>query len=101
MAAAKVYPASASPEIQLRMTGSNYQRAIQRYRPGSYPGHLVLILSEESHARGTFSEWEKLTAQGADVYTVPGDHLSYLREHVDTTAEQLKVCLGKGKAQAE
>ena len=100
--AAKIYPAYAPPEIQLRIQlrqlGDNYQKAIQRYRPVPYPGHLVLIISEKRlHARCSFSEWERLAAHGAEIHTVPGDHLSYLREHVHTTAEQLQTCLDKAQ----
>jgi len=100
--AARIWPTYTPPEIQLRIQlrqlGDNYQKAIQCYRPGPYPGHLVLIISDEGlHARRSFSEWERLAAHGAEIHTVPGDHLSYLREHVHTTAEQLQTCLNKAQ----
>jgi thioesterase domain-containing protein len=93
--AAKMFPASAPPEIRLREAGVSYQKAIQRYRPEPYPGHLVLLVSEGHHAQHPVSGWERLAEQGAKLYIVPGDHTSYIREHDQTTTKQLQACLKK------
>lgn len=95
--AAKIFPAAAQPEIWLRKAGIRYQKAIRRYRPEPYPGHLVLLISEGNLAQQPVSGWEKLAAQGTELHTVPGDHTSYIREHDRTTATKLTLCLNKAQ----
>ena len=90
---AKMYPATAPLEIQLRQIGISYQKAIRHYRPAHYPGHLVLLVSEGNSSQNYVLGWETLAEQGTEIYTVPGDHLSYIKEHVHTTAEQLQAIL--------
>ncbi|WPD23243.1 MAG: amino acid adenylation domain-containing protein [Candidatus Electrothrix scaldis] len=92
-------PKEVSPEMQFknrkRMFKKNYIEVTKNYRKKFYSGRLVLLLCEENYTRNSFSDWGTLAEQGAEIYTVPGDHLSYLREHVHTTAEQLQACLDK------
>jgi amino acid adenylation domain-containing protein len=70
-----------------------YVETLRRYTPKSYNGSVRLILSTESEARGSMSAWSSVVRGNLEAYVVPGDHETYIRDHVKAAAEQLKKCL--------
>jgi len=85
------------PAAQLQHPTNNYQKTLMRYLPKVYPGHLVLMISEGNYKQNSCLGWETLAAQGSEIYILPGDHISYIREHPQTVANQLKACLDKAQ----
>lgn len=49
----------------------------------------ALLLSQESAHQGVPAAWQDLLAQVPSISVVPGDHRSYLADHVDKTARHL------------
>ena len=39
--------------------------------------------------------WDQLALGGLEIHKLPGDHDSYIREHVQSAAKELRECLGK------
>lgn len=69
-------------------------RAIQAYIPQAYSGDITLFHASDEVIAGLenpVAAWEKFTAGKVNVYTVPGDHYSILKEtNVQVLATELK-----------
>lgn len=79
----------------------SYSRAIRRYRPGPYPGKMILLVNDELYRRSLpHLGWDGLVAEGVEVHKVPGDHMSYIRGHIDVTATTIRECLEKAGARS-
>jgi thioesterase domain-containing protein/acyl carrier protein len=97
-------PAAPAPSAYARRMDACFRdlrranrRALHRYRPGRYPGRLVLFLAESTTItpkQGERTAWTGLASGGADVHTVPGMHETMLHEpHVAVLAERLRPYL--------
>jgi len=78
-------------------------RAIARYTPRLYAGRITLFLATESTDRFIHDrrmKWGECTAEGLDVYLVPGgNHSNILQEpQVKLLADKLKACLNRAQA---
>jgi amino acid adenylation domain-containing protein len=97
MLIAKFHINSVPPAQQIQQVSNEYEKTLMRYRPKVYPGSLVLLVSEGNYKQNPTSGWETLAKQGLEIYKLPGDHTSYIREEVQTTAKQLKACLDEAQ----
>nr|MBA3413817.1 AMP-binding protein [Chloroflexia bacterium] len=66
---------------------------LYRYRPRPYGGRIVLVENEAWHRDHPDSEWAAVAAGGLEVEVVPGDHRTYLVEHLDVVADRLRAKL--------
>jgi thioesterase domain-containing protein/acyl carrier protein len=72
--------------------GKIYAEAHRNYVPRSYTGRAVYLKSDEAHDH--VDGWNKFAAQGLDVHSVPGDHLTMLDEpQLQSLADTLRQCL--------
>ncbi len=58
------------------------RQALRLYRPGPWPGRIVLVRAEATVAADTsaaFQAWADLAGEGAEVHVLPGDHYSLPR----------------------
>jgi thioesterase domain-containing protein/acyl carrier protein len=76
----------------------SYLDVLQRCRPESYEGPLTLFYAKETNRQATIKKWKKLVPGAVEICYVPGDHETYIREHVDVLAKQLRLCLDKAAA---
>jgi amino acid adenylation domain-containing protein len=67
---------------------ATYVGSLLRWRPERFDGTVSFIESAEGTPEGSSAQWAKLAA-GARVARVPGDHHTYIREHVDSVAAAL------------
>ena len=74
---------------------TGYLRILYRYRPRRYPGRITMLVNEVDARRHPDFGWRRLAAGGLTIYTVPGDHYSYIRDHAKNIAERLRDCLEK------
>ncbi|MDF5711727.1 MAG: amino acid adenylation domain-containing protein [Nostoc sp. S4] len=62
-----------------------------------YPSHVTLFRAKLKSSKAYFDPqggWGRLALGGVEVYEIPGDHNSILREpHVQVLAKKLKACL--------
>jgi amino acid adenylation domain-containing protein len=70
----------------------SYMDTLRRYRPRAYHGPVSIIASQQDESDPT-AGWANVVRGEIAVHSVPGDHNSYIRDHVKETAMQLKVCL--------
>jgi len=71
-------------------------REATKHRPAPYPGGAIFITSQHNVEEGIAKPWRRLMEGGLQVITVPGNHETYLREQVATTAEALRWALDAG-----
>jgi glycosyltransferase involved in cell wall biosynthesis len=90
------------PDIGARQIGhyldvlrANTQ-AMQDYTPRVYPGRVIVFRADEQPAgdHDPSLGWSGLAAEGLEVYSIPGNHSTMVREpHVQALAERLNACL--------
>jgi len=80
-----------APAMRLRDT---YVDTLRRYHPGPYGGPLGLILSEEFSGEAA-RQWARVATGPTEVLPTPGDHESYIRDHVRDAAGRLRECLSR------
>jgi len=78
----------------------SYSRAIYRYRPKAYVGRLILLVHDDIERADPTLGWKKFVRGGIEVCTVPGNHNTYIRDHVETTAERLREYLEAAETKA-
>ena len=75
--------------------------AVRDYVPQVYSGRVTLFRSaEQPWWMGSDRQlgWGGLAADGLELYEVPGDHLSIIREDVRVLSEHFSTCLDRAQA---
>ena len=80
----------AGPVLDERKRLAHYPRMLMGHRLAPYAGRLTLLLPSEARESGTESGWTSAPTGGIDIQLLPGDHLSYIREHAATAAAKLR-----------
>jgi amino acid adenylation domain-containing protein len=73
-----------------------YPQSMLRYRPKPYSGRLTIVVNREEFGRDGTPDCSRFAQGGIDTHMVPGNHHSYIREHAESAAAQLRACLQKG-----
>jgi len=77
-----------------------YWLAVFRYRPQPYPGRITVFVNEECYSADPTLGWNDLAAGGLEVHKIPGNHHTYITEHIQVVAEELRECLERASAEA-
>ena len=77
----------------VRHVREEYIKTLRRYRPLPYPGRIDLLVSEDYYGRTPAMGWDDIAVGSLENHMLPGNRNSYLGEHVQATAKQLKTCL--------
>ena len=85
---------SRSRRIQRRQ--ESYVQILRGYRPRPYKGRVSLIYNENAFAIDPLGGWKHLLSGNVASYCAPGNHETYIREHVVSLAKLLRQCLEKG-----
>jgi thioesterase domain-containing protein/acyl carrier protein len=72
-----------------------YPQSLLRYRPKPYSGRLTVVVNREEFGRARAPDCSRFAQGGIDTHPVPGNHHSYIREHAESAAAQLRACLQK------
>jgi surfactin synthase thioesterase subunit len=70
-------------------------QTLRAYRPKPYKGHVSLIYNENAYAVDPLGGWSNLISGDVHSYRAPGDHETYIREHVQSLAKLVRQCLEK------
>jgi len=70
-----------------------YRRVLRWQNPKPYEGQVHILLNEEYYSRDRTLGWGQLALKGLEIHKVPGDHDTYIREHIKATAQKLRHCL--------
>jgi hypothetical protein len=75
--------------------------ARKRYRANwpteCYPGALAVVVNEQWYGFDRSYGWRGTAARGVEVYSIPGDHISYMLEHVPLVADRIRDCLDRAR----
>jgi amino acid adenylation domain-containing protein len=72
-----------------------YCLAVMRYRLRPYDGRITLLVNEEWYRSDPNLRWADLANGGVELRTIPGNHLTYITEHIQVLARELKECLDR------
>ena len=70
-----------------------YRRVLRWHNPKPYEGQVHLLVNEKYYSRDRTLGWGQLALKGLEIHKLPGDHDTYLREHIKVTAQKLRHCL--------
>ena len=70
-----------------------YRRVLRWHNPKLYGGQVHVLVNEEYYTRDRTLGWGKLALKGLEIHKLPGNHDTYIREHVKDTAQELRLCL--------
>jgi amino acid adenylation domain-containing protein len=73
--------------------GDSYRRTLYRYRPQPYFGKITVLANQAWLKVNPTLGWDRYAKGGLEIIKLPGDHLSYLREHAAKTASELRRIL--------
>ena len=57
---------------------------------GAYRGKVTLLIDETSQRTLGNLGWDEVPTGGLETHVLPGDHLSYIREHAPAAAAKLR-----------
>jgi aspartate racemase len=89
--------ANLSTNVDDRAGSVAYALALLSYKPRPYEGSLTLLISEDLYREGRVHSWTDFATQGTEVYAVPGNHTTYIREQAQVLAQYLRACLNKAQ----
>ncbi len=70
-----------------------YPPTLMSHKLRAYPGHVILLVDEESSRLYGTLGWEKAAIGSLHCEVLPGDHISYIREHSESAARKLRELL--------
>ena len=70
-----------------------YRRVLRSHNPKPYEGPIHILVNEEYYTRDHTLGWGQLALKGLKIHKLPGNHDTYLREHLKATAQELRQCL--------
>jgi thioesterase domain-containing protein len=80
---------------EYRKVATDYPKLLLGYKIGAYSGKVTLLIPEESHRQFGNQGWEKAETGGLDVHVLPGDHVTYIRDHAASTAARLRAIIDR------
>jgi hypothetical protein len=74
-----------------------YLARLTAYRPRPYPGRVVLLRAVDTDVEEAL-RWRSIATGRFDMFEVPGNHFSHLRDYAEATASRLEECLAADEA---
>jgi pimeloyl-ACP methyl ester carboxylesterase len=72
---------------------ARYRRVLRWHNPKPYEGRIHVLVNEEYYNRDRTLGWGQLALKGLKIHKLPGNHDTYIRDHVKATAQELRHCL--------
>jgi len=94
-AALIISPKLFGQESQGYTASMKHYKNLSKYQLRPYAGSIALLVSEKGYQKNPTLGWEKASIETLETYPVSGNHHSYIREQVKSTAATLKACLSK------
>jgi amino acid adenylation domain-containing protein len=74
---------------------SHYPPLLMQHSLKPYGGRVNLLINEELYATQNVLGWDRVSTGGLDIHVVPGNHLSYIREHAASAAAKLRELIDR------
>ena len=91
-------PPAYEPEPAETITASagsvfaHYRRAMRKYEPARYSGHIVVLRSQHTHDMRRSLGWS-MVSENVETYDIPGDHHTSITRHIAVTGARIAACL--------
>ena len=69
---------------------SDYPVTLMRHALRPYSGRITMLVDADAHAAYGQLGWEIIQGVDLDIHVLPGDHITYIREHNATAAAKLR-----------
>ena len=76
-----------------------YRRVLRWHNSKSYEGQVHILVNEKYYSRDRTLGWGQLALKGLEIHKLPGNHDTYIREHIKATAQKLRHCLDTAASQ--
>ena len=86
-------PGTEPTPLDARKILGHYPRLLMAHPVGAYRVKITLLIDETSHAKYGKFGWDSMENGGLELHVLPGDHLSYIREHAPAAAAKLRELL--------
>ena len=73
----------------------DYPITMFKHRLRTYKGKLTLLVDETTHNECDKLGWDKSHPGELELHTLPGDHITYIREHAGTAAAKVREILDR------
>ena len=83
------------PVVAEREALTEYPRKLMAHQPKVHDAKVTLLLNAESHARFGSAGWDRHHPGDLDVQIIPGDHVTYIREHAPDAAAKLREIIDR------
>ncbi len=81
-------------KFRYRVGQTIYRQTLQRYQPKPYAGNVMLILSSQTHQSAhLWKDWLDCVQGEVEIKIMPGDHVSYIRDHAEEMGKVLRNLL--------
>ena len=85
-----------APTVEQHPRGQkDYPVTMFKHRLRPFGGKITLIVDEGSHKESGKLGWETAHSGELELYILPGDHITYIRDHAETAAQKLREILNK------
>ena len=88
-------PSAEPTPLDRRKVLGHYPRLLMAHPIGTYRGQVTLLIDETSHRALGNLGWDEVPTGGLETHVLPGDHLSYIREHAATAAAKLREIIDR------
>src|SRR5262249_30266611 len=77
-----------------------YCLALAGYRRRPYAGRITVFVNAAWYAADPTLGWTNLALGGLEVHDIPGNHITYVTEHLDVLGRELRHCLDRAVAES-
>jgi amino acid adenylation domain-containing protein len=91
-------PSANTPSGQHPRGQKNYPGTLMRHKLQRYGGKVTLVLDEEFHRLYGHFGWDTAPVGALEVHVLPGDHISYIRQHAATAAAKMQELILRASA---
>jgi amino acid adenylation domain-containing protein len=74
---------------------AHYPLLLMQHSLKPYGGRVTLLINEAIYATQNVLGWDQVPTGGLDIHVLPGDHLSYIREHAGSAAAKLRELIDR------
>ncbi|MDB6150833.1 MAG: amino acid adenylation protein [Chthoniobacter sp.] len=83
------------PAVPEREVLTEYPRKLMAHAPKPHPTKVTLLVDEQAHRRFGALGWDKSHPGELEVHILPGDHISYIREHAPAAGAKLREVIDR------
>ncbi len=88
---------TADPAVAEREVLTEYPRRLMAHEPKPHCAKVTLVIDEQAHAHFGSVGWDSHHPGELEIHVVPGDHISYIREHAPAAALKLRAIIDRAR----